>query len=122
MAGKDPRLKELNEYSTQLIKETIIPKLIKEINTSKRYANLRQVYYSLILAQWFKQKFQGKQGIYSQLIDKRDLTDIISRTSWSKLSYFQQYQKSFQQGEYNLKATLPATTYGQTIRSYMSGG
>ena len=35
MAGKDPRLKELNEYSTQLIKETIIPKLIKEINTSK---------------------------------------------------------------------------------------
>ena len=49
----DPRLKELNQYSTQLIKETIIPKLTYQINTSKRYAPLRQVYYSLILAQWF---------------------------------------------------------------------
>ena len=50
----DPRLKTLNEYSTQLIRELIIPKLTKEVNTSKRYALLRQVYYSLILAQWFK--------------------------------------------------------------------
>ena len=31
----DPRLKELNQYSTQLIKETIIPKLTYEVNTSK---------------------------------------------------------------------------------------
>ena len=50
----DPRLKELNQYSTQLIKELIIPKLTREINSSKRYAPLRQVYYSLILAQHFK--------------------------------------------------------------------
>src|SRR3990167_894447 len=37
---KDPRLKELNEYSTQLIKELIIPKLTYEVNTSKHYAPL----------------------------------------------------------------------------------
>src|SRR3989339_736233 len=42
----DPRLKELNQYSTQLIKELIIPKLTYQVNTSKRYAPLRQVYYS----------------------------------------------------------------------------
>ncbi|MDO8748483.1 MAG: hypothetical protein Q7J72_05140 [Candidatus Omnitrophota bacterium] len=35
---KDLRLRELNEYSTQLIKELIIPKLTQEINSSKRYA------------------------------------------------------------------------------------
>jgi len=51
---KDERLKQLNEYSSQLIRELIIPKITKEVNTSKRYAPLRQVYYSLILAQWFK--------------------------------------------------------------------
>ncbi|MFA5177041.1 MAG: hypothetical protein WC440_02690, partial [Candidatus Omnitrophota bacterium] len=49
----DVRLKQLNEYSSQLIRETIIPKLTKDVNTAKRYAPLRQVYYSLILAQWF---------------------------------------------------------------------
>src|SRR3989338_8045093 len=62
---KDPRLKALNEYSSQLIREKIIPKLTKEVNTAKRYASLRQVYYSLILAQWFKQRFYGKGGTYS---------------------------------------------------------
>src|SRR3989339_681778 len=53
----DLRLKELNEYSTQLIKELIIPKLTKEVNSAKRYASLRQVYYSLILSRWFKSRF-----------------------------------------------------------------
>ena len=62
LVSGDPRLKILNEYSTQLIKEIIIPKLTKEINASKRYAELRQVYYSLILAQWFKARFSSSMG------------------------------------------------------------
>lgn len=118
---KDPRLKALNEYSSQLIRELIIPKLTKEINTSKRYAPLRQVYYSLILAQWFKQRFYGKGGLYSWLIDKKNLNGLTSKTPWSKTTYFQAYQKSFKEGEYNLKEPT-YTPYGQTIRSYMSGG
>lgn len=51
---KDERSKALNEYSSQLIRELIIPRLTKEVNSSKRYAALRQVYYSLILSRWFK--------------------------------------------------------------------
>jgi hypothetical protein len=35
-AFKDPREKELNEYSSQIIREKIIPKLTKEINSAKR--------------------------------------------------------------------------------------
>ena len=53
----DPRLKELNQYSTQLIRELILPKLTQKVNSSKDYANLRQVYFSLILARWFKETF-----------------------------------------------------------------
>src|SRR3989339_1660005 len=117
----DPRLKEVNEYSTQLIKELIIPKLAQEINSSKRYAPLRQVYYSLILAQHFKNKLRSKSGPYSNLIDSRDLTNLTSQESWDKLDYFKEYQKSFHEGEYNLKASQP-TAYGQTVRRYMSGG
>lgn len=118
---KDERLKQLNEYSSQLIRELIIPKLTKEVNTSKRYAPLRQVYYSLILAQWFKQRFYGKGGLYSSLIDRRNLNGLTSKAPWSKTTYFQAYQASFKDGEYNIKE--PAyTPYGQTIRSYFSGG
>jgi len=117
----DEKSRELNEYSSQIIRETIIPKLTKEINSSKRYAGLRQVYYSLILAQWFKAKYQGNNGIYSRRIDSKDLTDLTSKTNWDKDTYFKAYQKSFKDGEYNIKENRN-TVYGQTIRSYFSGG
>ena len=132
----DPRLKELNQYSTQLIRETIIPKLTYEVNTSKRYAPLRQVYYSLILAQWFKaryrkqstvnsKQFTVKDNDYIKLIDSGGLTSnfqlLTIKQPYSKEFYFQQYQESFAQGEYNLKKPVHAPS-GQTIRSYFSGG
>ncbi|MFH1440417.1 MAG: hypothetical protein ABIH18_00010 [Candidatus Omnitrophota bacterium] len=138
---KDPCSKELNTYSTQLIKELIIPKLTKEINTSRRYAKLRQVYYSLILAQWFKARFHSQitetreqkteksvgtgrdlsDNSYKDIINSNNLTGLTSKQGWSKETYYKEYQKSFKDGEYNLK--LPARTpLGQTIRSYFSGG
>ncbi|MFA4887969.1 MAG: hypothetical protein WC628_00110 [Candidatus Omnitrophota bacterium] len=128
----DPRLKALNEYSSQLIREFIIPKLIKEINTSKRYAPLRQVYYSLILAQWFKARFRSqsianspqsivKANPYLNLVDSQNLTGLTSKEDWSKTAYFQAYQKSFKDGEYSVSESV-YTSYWQTIRSYFSGG
>jgi len=110
---KDQRSRALNEYSSQLIRELIIPKLTKEVNSSKRYAPLRQVYYSLILAQWFKQKFHQHEG--------RSLTGLASKEEWDKTTYFNQYKRSFAQGEYNIKEPVYTPT-GQVIRSYFSGG
>jgi hypothetical protein len=119
---KDDRLKELNEYSSQLIREIIIPKLTQEVNSSKRYASLRQVYYSLIMAQWFKARFTNKDGLYSRIIDRRVVFPALhSKESWSKTTYFQAYQKSFKDGEYNIEEPV-YSVYGQTIRSYFSGG
>ncbi|MFH1199145.1 MAG: 50S ribosomal protein L11 methyltransferase, partial [Candidatus Omnitrophota bacterium] len=134
---KDERLKQLNKYSTELIKESIIPKLTKEINTSKRYAALRQVYYSLILAQWFKTRFNVGAPLVGaindragtrpaptnmiNLIDSKNLTNLTSKTAWSKDTYFQEYQKSFKDGEYNYQEPV-YTMQGKNIRSYFSGG
>jgi len=118
---KDERSKALNEYSSQLIRELIIPKLTKEVNSNKRYAALRQVYYSLILSRWFKLRFTGKTGTYASLINTSNLTNLTSQESWTKTTYFKQYQKSFQDGEYNIKKPIYTPT-GQVIRSYFSGG
>ncbi|MBL7070515.1 MAG: phosphoenolpyruvate synthase [Candidatus Omnitrophica bacterium] len=126
---KDERAKALNEYSSQLIRELIIPRLTKEINSSKRYAALRQVYYSLILSRWFKNKFADKKGLlpqgtvpsYIDRINTLDLAGLTSKSSWSKAAYFKQYRKSFSDGEYNVKEPVYTPT-GQVIRSYFSGG
>ncbi|MDD5097148.1 MAG: phosphoglycerate kinase, partial [Candidatus Omnitrophica bacterium] len=117
----DARAKALNEYSSQLIRELIIPKLTKEVNLSKRYASLRQAYYSIILSRWFKSKYTNQTGKYASRIDRKDLNGLVSTTAWSKATYFEAYKKSFAQGEYNIKETVNTPT-GQVIRSYFSGG
>src|SRR3989339_455817 len=122
-AFSDPRLKELNQYSTQLIRELIIPKLTKEVNRAKRYAPLRQVFYSLVLSRWFKDKFNQSQSgnELTKLIDSGNLSNLSSQEAWDKTTYFQAYQKSFKEGEYNLSEPIYTPT-GQVIRRYMSGG
>jgi bisphosphoglycerate-independent phosphoglycerate mutase (AlkP superfamily) len=117
----DARSKALNDYSSELIRELIIPKLTKEVNSSKRYANIRQVYYSLILSRWFKNKFGGQSGGYASRINTLDLTGLTSQNNWSKTTYFKEYQKSFKEGEYNIKEPVYTPT-GQVIRNYFSGG
>jgi hypothetical protein len=118
---KDPRLKALNEYSAEIIREQIIPKLTKDINISQRYAPLRQVFYSLILSRWFKSRFTGKSGTYASLINTGDLSGLTSKEQWSKTFYFKEYRKSFKDGEYNIQEPI-YSPYGQTMRSYFSGG
>lgn len=118
---KDERLKQLNEYSSRLIHELIIPNLTRQINTVRKYSALRQVYYSLILSQWFKARFSGRKNAYSHLIDSKDLTALTSEMPYSADNYFKAYQTSFKDGEYSYQTPVYAPS-GQTIRSYFSGG
>ncbi|MGD0336391.1 MAG: transaldolase family protein [Candidatus Omnitrophota bacterium] len=118
---KDARLKQLNEYASELVRKDIIPDLTKEVNSSQRYAQLRQVYYSLILAQWFKGHSGTSNAYYKGKIDSRDLSGLESKESWSKNTYFQEYKKSFSNGEYNISEPVH-TAAGQVIRNYFSGG
>ncbi|MGE5308205.1 MAG: hypothetical protein ACM3OC_03900, partial [Deltaproteobacteria bacterium] len=108
---KDARKKELNEYSARLIRETIIPRLNVEVNSAARYAGLRQVYYSLVLAQW------SKQQAISGSPDTRDLSGLTSKDRWSKETYFEQYRTSFRDGEYNLSENRMGH-----LRTFFSGG
>ena len=117
----DPKLKEMNAYSSELLRFEILPKLTREINAAKRYAPLRQVYYSLVLAQWFKQKNKDQANAYARTIDSKDVTGLTAQTAWSKDTYFNDYKTSFSQGEYK-KEEQVTTSSGIAIRSYFSGG
>ncbi|MDD4899869.1 MAG: hypothetical protein PHG68_04680, partial [Candidatus Omnitrophica bacterium] len=117
----DPRLKELNEYSSQLVRELILPEVTKKVNTAKKYASLRQVFCSLVLAQCFKLKFANKETPYQARIDSGDLSGLTSKENWSKSTYFNAYKKSFEKGEYNAKAEV-TTLAGKQVRTFFSGG
>lgn len=120
-AFPDGRSRELNEYASKLVRELIIPVLTKEVNSAKRYAPLRQAYYSLVLAAWFKNRFRTGTGTYSSRIDSKDLTGLVSAVPWKKEAYFNSYKRSFAEGEYRVKETV-TSAYGPVMRTYFSGG
>ncbi|MGE5308517.1 MAG: hypothetical protein ACM3OC_05510, partial [Deltaproteobacteria bacterium] len=118
---QDARARQLNEYAAQLMRELIIPRVTREINSSKKYAGIRQVYYSLIFAQWFKLRKKASASSYTARIDSRNLAGLTSETAWSKDEYFNAYRASFKDGAYNIRENA-ATATGTKVRSYFSGG
>jgi hypothetical protein len=118
---EDERLRRLNEYSSHLLRELIVPQITREINSCRRYAGLRQVYYSLVLSTWFKDKFKNNPGMYASRINTKDMTGIRSAPAWDKTEYFNAYKRSFEKGEYSLQENVNSA-FGQSVRTYVSGG
>ncbi|MCX7927832.1 MAG: hypothetical protein N2606_06840 [Candidatus Omnitrophica bacterium] len=132
MSFTDRRIMAINKYSSELIRRLIIPKVTRLVNSDRRYAPLRQVYYSLILARWFKSQFKNKAvslekkispAVLSlvEKVDSRDLEGLTSETSWSKDTYFDAYRQSLLYGEYNKQEEV-MTAYGLMLQQYFSGG
>ena len=125
------RLKVLheNEYlkvyptdSTQIIvdelmKELILPALSEQVNTSAGFAPLRQIFYSMILAEWFKRKHSEENSTYAQLINSRNTDGLESKVPWSQQPIWQEYITSHREGEYKVTKTLAGSS-----RLYTSGG
>lgn len=111
---------QLKNLAEALMKSIIIPEISKEVNSGKNYAPLRQIYHSLILAQWFKRKNSRTHeptNPYVQAIDQGWLKGLESEFPWSKDAIWQEYLASFQKGEYQLKEKLAGLN-----RMYTSGG
>ncbi|MGE5308327.1 MAG: hypothetical protein ACM3OC_04520 [Deltaproteobacteria bacterium] len=117
----DPRQGQLNEYSSSLLRELIIPRITREVNSSAKYARLRQVYYSLILAQWFKRSKAKGLSVFRSRVDSRDLAGLEAKQPYSRSDYFNAYRRSFVDGEYSSREIRTGAS-GATVRTYFSGG
>ncbi|HNQ49949.1 MAG TPA: hypothetical protein PKL03_00750 [Candidatus Omnitrophota bacterium] len=120
-AFTDERMKAMNAYSSQLVRTLILPRLTREVNASRRYAGLRQVYYSLIAAQWHKKQSANIPDAIAKNVNSLSLDDYTSARAWSPETYYAAYRKSFSEGEYDREERVSCGT-GVTIRRYFSGG
>jgi len=116
-----PWVRDVNKYSEELEKELILPKLNHEVNYGDEYADLRAVYHSLILAQWYKDKYGYYNSIFYNLIDTSNVTGLESKQDWNATALWEEYVHSVEEGEYNFWET---TTEGmwEVKRYYFSGG
>ena len=63
-------LRKQSAGASQVVRDVILPELAKEINQGKNFAQLRQVYNSLILATWYKKKI--KDSILNQVYSDKN--------------------------------------------------
>jgi RHS repeat-associated protein len=102
--------KEYLRNAAEQVELTVTPLVIKEVNTAPKYADLRRVYSSLALAQWYKEKYRGTNGIFSDKIDTGDLTGLNSSISWNFQDTYQAYVRSFKELEFHCQVNLPPVT------------
>ena len=51
-------VRKISKVSSDVVREVLIPELEREVNEGKNFANLRQIYHSMILATWFKKNLK----------------------------------------------------------------
>ena len=114
---------------TDAFKQHILPLIEKEVNEGKNFARLRQIYYALILALWYKDNL--KTMITQNYADKGKTNGINNQSEDAKEKIYQQYVEAFKKGAYDYirKESVGArhaspVTIGTRImkRRYFSGG
>ncbi|MBF0523166.1 MAG: nucleoside monophosphate kinase [Candidatus Omnitrophica bacterium] len=107
---------------TKIVKEILLPAIEKEVNTGKNFAQLRQVYNSLILATWYKKKIQD--SILSQMyVDKKKVAGINIDDPKEIEKIWTQYVETFKKGAYQyLKEEYDPVAQAVVPRKYFSGG
>ncbi|MBF0522590.1 MAG: hypothetical protein HQL24_05985 [Candidatus Omnitrophica bacterium] len=111
-----------NDISSSMIKEIIIPELEKEVNTGKSFAPLRQIYYSMILATWFKRSL--KESILGKVyVDQNKTVGVDIKDKQEKLKIYDRYLEAFKKGAYNyIKEEYDSATQSIVPKKYFSGG
>ncbi len=120
--GQNPQARDVSTISSQVFKETILPNIEKEINEGKNFADVRQIYNSVILAAWYKKAL--KDSLLGKVYaDKSKIMGVESGDKEMKQRIYEQYLAAFKKGVYNLIKEDPDPATGDVIpRKYFSGG
>jgi hypothetical protein len=112
----------VNSLGSQIVREIIIPALEKEVNQGRNFANLRQIFNSLILAKWYKQTL--KQALINQVYSNKSKVagvEVSDKTVTRRI--YAQYLAAYKKGVFNfIKEDLDQATQQPLPRKYFSGG
>ncbi len=115
-------VEQISNLSSQIAKNILIPEIEREVNENKNFAQLRQIYNSMILAVWYKQALQNNflNKVYS---NQKKINGVNADDPQVKEKIYQQYIDAFKMGVYNYIKEDFDTQMKETIpRKYFSGG
>lgn len=107
---------------TEVFRRDILPLIEKQVNESKAFAPLRQMYYALILATYFKKKLR-QHVVYQYYIDQEKTAPLKLENSKAKEVVYQSYLARFRKGIYRcVRNDYDPYVKKKVKRSYFSGG
>ena len=106
----------------KVVREILLPEIEREVNQGKNFAQLRQIYNSLILATWFKRNL--KESLLGQVyVNKNKVEGIEIKDKQQKQKIYNQYLKAFEQGVYDyVKEEYDPVSQEAVPRRYFAGG
>jgi len=121
-----------HSIASQIVKQIILPELEKEVNQGKNFANLRQIFNSIILSSWYKKNL--KEALLNQVYaDKAKVKGIErpgviaseakqSQQDLSPEQIYEQYLKAYKKGVFNYIKEDVNVAGAAIPRKYFSGG
>ncbi len=121
----------VNSLGSQIVREIIIPELDKEVNQGQNFAPLRQMFYSMILASWYKLAL--KDALLNQVYANKGKIKGVETQNFVSLqpkNIYQMYLQAYKKGVFNYikEESIIASPKGEAIpastipRKYFSGG
>ncbi len=108
--------------AAEVMRDVIVPLIEKEVNEGSNFAQVRQVYNSMILATWFKRTL--KNTLLGQVyVDQNKVAGIDLNDPQAKEKIYEQYLAAYKTGVFNyIKEDLDEATQQMVPRKYFSGG
>ncbi|MFH0753480.1 MAG: hypothetical protein V2A70_02805 [Candidatus Omnitrophota bacterium] len=118
--------KGVSDISKEIIREIILPEIEKEVNEGRNFATLRQMFYAMILATWYKNSL--KDALLNQVYtDKVKTSGVLSDDPNVGEKIYQQYLEAYKKGIFNYikdesVGAMAESPLLSTPRQYFSGG
>ena len=112
----------ISGISAEIVREVLIPEIEKEVNNGETFANLRQIYNSVILATWYKQAL--KDSLIGQLyVDQNKTEGVDTKDEGVNQRIYDQYVEAFKTGVANIiREEFDPATQEVVSRKYFTGG
>jgi len=122
LGKKKQPLSPVKDITKQVLRQVVLPLIEKEVNEDKNFAPLRQVFYSLILAQWYQEAFKNSI-LNKDYAGRSKMAGIDVSDPRYKNRIYQQYLSAYKKGVFNyIKEEMNRVSQQPVPRKYFSGG
>ncbi|MDE2008984.1 MAG: hypothetical protein KGJ09_02775 [Candidatus Omnitrophica bacterium] len=113
---------KVDTLGSQIVRQVILPAIEHEVNTGRNFAQMRQIYNSMILAVWFKENL--KQALLNQVYTDRSKVNGVNVADPAiKEKIYRQYLEAYKKGVFNyIKEETDPNSQETIPRKYFSGG